>query len=82
LSITPSAPLANRSVTSAVSMSPSSANRGSDSAAPVAVTSTTSPTIHRAVSRSWIVTSTKNPPEEARNAGSGERMSRSDVRNR
>jgi hydroxypyruvate isomerase len=33
---------------------------------PYALTSTTSPTIHRAVSRSWIVTSTKNPPDPAR----------------
>ena len=63
-------------------MSPMSAKPGSDSAAPCAVTATISPTIQRAVSRSWIVTSTKNPPAPARNAGSGGVMSRSEVRNR
>src|SRR4051794_9335692 len=62
-------------------MSPTSANAGS-AAAPCAVTSTTSPTSQRATSRSCTVTSRKNPPDPAMNAGLGGVMSRSDVRNR
>jgi hypothetical protein len=65
LSITPSAPFANRRVTTAWSMSPAFAKAGSERAAPKAVTSSISPIIQRAVSRSWMVTSTKKPPQPA-----------------
>jgi hypothetical protein len=82
LSITPSAPFSKRSTTTAVSMSPIAANTGSETAAPCAVTSVTSPASQRAVSRSWIVQSTKNPPDPARYSIFGGAMSRSDVRNR
>jgi hypothetical protein len=43
----------------------SSANPGSDSAVPYALTCPTSPTIQRATSRSWMVTSVKKHSSQA-----------------
>src|SRR5262249_23038250 len=68
--------------TMALSTSPSLAKNGSERAAPNALTSSISPTSQRAVSRSWIVTSTKSPPESRTEEIGGGDMSRSDVRKR
>src|SRR6266536_2002767 len=62
--MTPREPSANCSVITAQSMSPIAARLGSTSAAPMALTSTTSLAImNRARSKSWIVMSAKRPPD-------------------